>query len=701
MRNIYFMLLSAMLLFVVGCNKEKQNGESLDSDVTVDYVYMDMTMQLPVDTGTRSGTDWDSEDDPGKGNSNSDAVPDTEDGQDYENTVKTVMLVLANSKDEFISYSEVTGSIAKKESAGEYSIKAKFNRSDIEDAYKAGGALAESTTVKIYAYVNYTNNLHKLFSGISENDKKEEWLNWSGEINELPSKAGSSPVISNTIWAQHSFLMTNATEFKATLPDSNADWDQYSDSDHPFIIKTEDSGMIEVERSAARIDFMDASDGDNTYNVWGGLTSDGGDGINLVDVQLTRMSLVNMAKKFYYLRRVSDGFYDEKPRIGKYETRNNYVVDTDWSEKFNGNITPKNAKDYFNFPLYSEDKHDDFEFDHYAYDRSNWYTDNIADVVNRENKVYHIWRYVTENTLPSVESQTTIQSTGVVFKGLILPGEDIGTAVGEDNSHRYISEAVETALIASKNHLPKHGTGLNESNAETWDGTNPDMEGKSYDYPLLYEFESLLYAGFDEVVKYAAFEGQGSLLYSAVQSILEHWTLNGTMFEHKTVIGENDIKLTVRIYNEIRNGFEHVDDGSDDYTEGFTIELTEDEDYFKSYATSAKQSDASSFTIYEASFEDVANENGEGWGYYCYYFYWNRHNDNNLNGKMGPMEFAIVRNNVYKLSVNAVNRLGHPRNPDNDPHPFNPNDPDEESLVYLNVDLKVLPWVVRVNNITF
>lgn len=87
--------------------------------------------------------------------------------------------------------------------------------------------------------------------------------------------------------------------------------------------------------------------------------------------------------------------------------------------------------------------------------------------------------------------------------------------------------------------------------------------------------------------------------------------------------------------------------------------------------------------------------------YEVLYYYWNRHNDNNNNGSMGPMEFAVVRNNVYKLSVTGVNKFGHPTNPDDDPDPENPEDPDEEDDVYFKVAVEVLPWVVRINDIKF
>ncbi len=95
-------------------------------------------------------------------------------------------------------------------------------------------------------------------------------------------------------------------------------------------------------------------------------------------------------------------------------------------------------------------------------------------------------------------------------------------------------------------------------------------------------------------------------------------------------------------------------------------------------------------------------DGGDGHGgYFCYYYYWNRHNNNNQNDIMGPMEFAVVRNNVYKLAVTNIKRLGHPFRPGNHPDPFDPDTPDEEAELFMELHVQVLPWTVRVNNIEF
>lgn len=44
----------------------------------------------------------------------------------------------------------------------------------------------------------------------------------------------------------------------------------------------------------------------------------------------------------------------------------------------------------------------------------------------------------------------------------------------------------------------------------------------------------------------------------------------------------------------------------------------------------------------------------------CYYTWWVRHSNDNNDGAKGIMEYAIVRNNIYKLTVESVYSLGDP-----------------------------------------
>ena len=158
---------------------------------------------------------------------------------------------------------------------------------------------------------------------------------------------------------------------------------------------------------------------------------------------------------------------------------------------------------------------------------------------------YRIWRYVTENTIPSPNRQKNGITTGIVFKGHIIATDD---------------NADIKAAMASR--APLY------------------MYNKS-----LYTFE--MFAGLSE--------------NTAVKN-----AYNAVMAE------ANGGNPTPEMWVKHR------------------------------------------FTIYRA------NNNGD---YEVLYYYWNRHNNNGMPATMGVMEFAVVRNNVYKLCVDKISLLGHPTNP--------------------------------------
>jgi hypothetical protein len=89
-------------------------------------------------------------------------------------------------------------------------------------------------------------------------------------------------------------------------------------------------------------------------------------------------------------------------------------------------------------------------------------------------------------------------------------------------------------------------------------------------------------------------------------------------------------------------------------------------------------------------FEDLKFEKTDA-GYRCYYKYWIRHEDNNRPTEMGVMEFAVVRNNLYRLYVTNVSGLGEGGDGTIN---VDPDIPDEGEAS-LQVDLKVKPWIVR------
>lgn len=109
---------------------------------------------------------------------------------------------------------------------------------------------------------------------------------------------------------------------------------------------------------------------------------------------------------------------------------------------------------------------------------------------------------------------------------------------------------------------------------------------------------------------------------------------------------------------------------------------------------------------------EVNNSNYAAFGvkYYkdglCYYRYYIKHLDNGINpgdqakdrAEMGVMEYAIVRNNSYDVTVSNILAPGQSRLADDD-YGY-PNDADakkdvEMDEVYFQVKLTIRPWVVR------
>ena len=710
------MMLAAAAVGLIGCSDKltDESGGTNGLEGSESYVYMNVAISLPTDAGTRSGTEDGPFGDTGDNQTNSDE--DKKNGTDYEygyaneNTVRTVYLVLATEKDEYITHELLENNSTVSDAVTErYSFIAtqKFDREAINKAYENGGLLATNKTVHVYAFCNPTEalkeNLTKLKNTLKtdKDASRTDWLNWTETLTE------SNRIPDVPIWGTEAndFLMSNAQVCTVTFPPTKEEWDQYSRESNPFHLSA-NNNPVRVERTAARLDYRDGSASEENY----GKDSEDNDlvgyrynfnlkkedktEINLVSVALTHMSLVNMSNEYYYLRRVSnDGTWTPNTQgkgICGVETPSNYVVDTDWNVKQSDHdgITPQNASTYFNYPVY-------FASDGVSYNYSAWDNYLISEVLKGKDdtwkgsadKRYHIWRYVTENTIPDSESQKHVQSVGVVFKGRLIAGDNVNAEYTEgETTVSYLSET--TQEILKKASLPKASQiGLTRS-----------------DFPPLYNFNNLFYAGFEDLVACAAKEKISSSLYISVNNILSHWYYiegaegnNGTKTfiyrenEPKAEEGQDPIKFTrlsVTICNDI------INNGGGDNYEGYTIDFLKD--------GKVDISNLTKLIVDQKITTNFAEEDGDfGIGYYCYYFYWNRHNDNGKPSQMGPMEFATVRNNVYKLSVTAIKQPGHPTNPSNDPDPVRPEDPDESDDIYMDVTVEVLPWVVRVNDIEF
>ena len=709
----------------VGCtNDDLADGTNGSGEINGDVVFIDVAVARPTTANSRSKTDE-------VGDTNSDATPDYEYGYGYENDVNEVLVVIATVSDGFIASSVVNNVIAtpveKPTQNFDFTATAKFSKSKIEEAYTT--LLKDSKKVRIYAYCNPTETLKSTISGLEANSGVTTWTDEKCTVAE--TKGGTPEA---NIWQNNGFLMSNARIKEATFPAQPSDWNNYTSEGNPFHLSKNnpdvnidngDAGAekpIYVERAAARIDYYDAATVDHTYELYGtGKVFDGNNGVkdsengpNLVKVQLTDIMLANMSKEFYYLRRVSADGTSTDWQIGMAETPTNYVVDTDWSAKQTG-YTVATASNAFNFPLYKGEAISTHPADGevYEYNLDALSSMNLTALANNGTKdtwtgenggKYNIWRYVTENTIPGTDPQKHIQSVGVIFKARMFAGDDVDAQsakemTGDENQGKYeagrsyLSTAVQNALKAAKD-----GKKVAESTSAGED---------EYNYPTIYAIGGLLYAGIDDIIVEATVDG---FTYIA-EAVLGNWYLeadsatptSGTFkYAATKPEGDNVFTLTTEIYNLIKHkpGDYSAPEEGIDWTKMEIEGLTDG----TNDAVINQILVSKGVTVYKPENGTIVTPEGESkevGGYFCYYFYWNRHNDNGNNGVMGPMEFATVRNNVYKLSVTKLRQLGHPGDPKDDPTPDKPGDPDEEDVVYIDVKIEVLPWVVRVNNIEF
>lgn len=659
----FFMGILAMGL-IAGCSSDEweEGGNTPNPDLE-DAVYMNVQVQLPVaGAGTRSNTK------PEGGSSDG-----TEVGKPDENKVKRVLLVMANKdNNKIVCYGANNIEDGKSESSIIGSIH-KINKTVLAKYYEdngTNGTLSERT-VKVYVFCNPTTTLEKIVA----DDVDGTWINATAEIHETYNEQNQSGITGAdgaAIWGgsdhKNGFLMSNAGATEKDIPGNIKDWDVYQSADKAFNLsgpnnantenEINNSGSIKVERSVARFDFRDGSPvGNFTYTLIEE-TEDAGGKKPIIQIQLKRMGLVNMSKHFYYLRRVSNNGKNDGSFVGGLETNENYVVDTDADEKSAANLDNFQFGDYFNFCLGSGVGKD---WTINADARNGWYNSLMSDVVkgdeddweNPEKNKYHIWRYVTENTIPAAGDGQIYQkngvSTGIVFKGKIVVPENT------------TSEKHQTLIDAIKN-----------------------ATGDSDKDPILYAYGSNLFVSWTEVRAYAIANKEADKVF--------YETVFGTNFTKTPVAAQEakgDTPAVEAVYSDDTNSPDYA------WNAWHNTEETNPETVKSLLLAFKKKATGALFTLYQSSID------GEDAGYYCYYYYWNRHNDNQDLSVMGPMEFAVVRNNVYKLAVTGIKQLGHPRIPENDPDPKDPDDPDESSDIYITLSVEVLPWAVRVNNIEF
>lgn len=700
-----FLLGAASLVALTGCSDDITgpgdnggvNGEN-GGDL---YIGINLTMP-GMGGSTRSWTDGD--------NSSNDGV---EIGSNIENNVNEVLLVLARANDNgFIAASTVSKQnlfVANNpnDATGKiYNATAQFYKTEFEEYYNdqtAANPNGGARLVHVFVFCNPNQEIVTSLRGCEYGDT--HWTDTGCKVTV------NGQTTEGSIWSSTNggmFLMTNSSIAEREVPATIDSWDNYTSREKCFNLSgentkngntidngTQERGAVKVERAAARIDFRDGSpdpkDNPNTYPVMMVRGEDNKEtSTPVISVELNKMALVNMSNQFYYLPRVSPNGKKEGSVLCGAEkpwftdaagnlagTPGNYVVDF-----YAGDYTlplESGFSTYFNYPFFNADgKVDNANL---SIDGDRWGTVRIADVLkgskdnwdnNGKTGTYNVWRYLTEHTISGVaENQQYGISTGVVFKAKMKANADLLTNPDTDEQTKQLINTI------------------NDTRDSKLGDTDKD--------PILYQLDGLLYVTWENV-RDAAIKASFSWHYGTDNEIIPEWNRSNSLYEAVFGKGGTGYTLTVTVNGEEKTYTDPLELDSKSANAAWNAwnnankpaSGTDLNKAFKKAVTDA------GFTLYQSSY-DADN----GWGYYCYYYHWIRHNDNGNNGVMGPMEFAIVRNNVYKLSVSKIHTLGHPRISENDPNAPEPDDPDEETKIYLTVDTEVIPWVVRVNEVVF
>lgn len=589
--------LGCALLGMASCASDEPSVKVPES--TQGDVFATLTLSLPT---TRSATDE-------TGETNSDANPDYEVGFDYENNVKSVYVLLA-SKDEDgpwvyagSSYQNNLTNMGLKDNKIVYDLT--FESTELAKAI-APEVKGESVELYVFAYCNPTNDLLTELNKLKDDAaKSDEAITLTDFFNGKETLVDDSGAL---LWEENEFLMTNAKiSGPVTVDDYTTLVETYGKENGEHL----NLGIVEVERAVSRFDFRDYTYRGNNgieyaLNTYPVHLSSSQDSEIVALVQLEGMSLVNMAKEFYYLPRVSDTGLDTDFTLCGTETPKNYVVSPNAEAKQveNAGMT-LSATNYF-YSLYNEGTVSPQTFDYTLFSSLNQQDNWTGDVK------YKFWRYCTENTIPGVEYQTEGITTGIYFKGKIVASAE---PVNPENWTDNTSVAAKIAWAMQEGEILYY---FNEDNTNT------------------------LYAGVKDLIRVAQKNPVSKLHAACVEAFGD---IDAVDFNIATVDNLENSVEGIGLYRPVKVGDE--------------------------------------------------------WVYNVYYFYKNRHNDNGNNNAMGPMEFATVRNNIYKLFVSNIRMFGHPGDTPDDPDPEDPDDPDETEKVYFDVQLQVLPWVVRVNDITF
>lgn len=417
---------------------------------------------------------------------------------------------------------------------------------------------------------------------------------------------------------------------------------------------------IHVERLAAKIRINEHDDNKFIYEIKSGT--------NLVaKVRLDQVAIVNQLNSgTYLLKRVSENATSTDNSIPaegsdtylKDEswsaTSANYVIDP-WTRKKTqdkvANIASISAANNVTYPTGTTEQPLKYSnpFSGISYDKM-WedLTVTPKQLSSTEDITSSIHLAYTQENTTEADNSLMGYTTGAIFKATYYPASLSVIGTGSSDGE----------IIAEPQ------TGIENFNAATVTTTVPNF----------YVYQNVAYKTLETI--WAEFV----------------WKIQTTTEERESI--DYDSFNSTNIVNLSKKTF--IDSDLAKYEDPFGYIA-----YLKTEAAKLVNDDAKFVTTnaFSAYIDDVDNKakyadriktytNGQ-----CYYPYWIRHANNDLANEMGIMEFGIVRNNIYDLTVTGISGFGISGTDKPDPE-----QPVEKDNFYLKVNLYVRNWVVRSNS---
>ena len=450
--------------------------------------------------------------------------------------------------------------------------------------------------------------------------------------------------------------------------------------------KNAPTASVHVERLAAKIRINEADNVDNfVYTVNNTLETE-------AKVRLDQVAIVNkLTSGTYLLKRVTPVLEDGYAPLPEEATNDillanefangsgvglNYVIDP-WT-RAKSNLNPSTLPDGFTdfqaaketleganltSPHINKTLTYDNDFNGTDYSAMWKSFDDVKDLASYTGEYPLFLAYTQENTT-SLTMQKNGYSTGAIFKATYFPKK----------------------WAATKTEVS--GTTIGSVAAEDIDYTPGEAFTVPEDFKF-YVYEGNVYKDYEAIFNQFVWTQQKSLdknqnnipIYSysdftkaniASKNIKVADFFNHLLAEFSDPLGYLD--YLKRTYDTNNNGV--YDNGDTGYNADKTFGT---DDAIDSYTTENVAAINEVVLPYE--------------GGVCYYPYWIRHASNNIPTEMSVMEFAIVRNNIYDMTVTGISGLGlsGAEKPD-------PGKDDEENKYYFNVEIYVKNWVVRSNS---